>query len=91
MLGSVAEKTATILFIFGTAAIFSYLVTLEHIPEMLRNFIINFTDKADSLCICLRTEYRINRIDNISNVSRSTNQSYMSCLNLGEIEDAIHQ
>jgi tripartite ATP-independent transporter DctM subunit len=44
MLASVAEKTATILFIFGTAAIFSYLVTLEQIPEMLRNFIINFTD-----------------------------------------------
>lgn len=44
LLGNVAEKTGTILFIFGTAAIFSYLVTLEHIPEMLRNFIIDFTD-----------------------------------------------
>lgn len=44
ILASVAEKTAAILLIFGTAAIFSYLITLEHIPEMICNFIINFTD-----------------------------------------------
>ncbi len=45
MLASVAEKTAAILFIFGTAAIFSWLITLEHIPEIICNFIINFTDR----------------------------------------------
>ena len=44
ILASVAEKTASILFIFGTAAIFSYLITLEHIPQIVSNFVINFTD-----------------------------------------------
>jgi len=53
LLGKVAEKTAAILLIFGMASIFSYLVTLEQIPEMLSNFLVTFTDSPVVILIII--------------------------------------
>jgi tripartite ATP-independent transporter DctM subunit len=59
MLVNVACTTAIILAIMGAASVFGWVITLENIPNQIRDIVIGFTDKAWVVMLLLIVAFTI--------------------------------